>query len=302
MTRLDSNGNDAGTRLLLLVARPPQLLALSLPDGTIETLVADCGGTPDGVAVDAVKGVIYWTNMGDDFGRNDGYIERVALDGTGRTLIVKPGQTFTPKQLVLDPEDDFLYWCDREGMRVMRSRTDGSEITVLVQTGSSDADRADASLHCVGIAIDKAGGYLYWTQKGGDNAGVGRILRASLRPPADADPARRTDIDVLFSQLPEPIDLEWDAEDNYLYWTDRGDPPLGNTLNRVRLLAGTIGEREILLSNLHEGIGLALDRKSGSAFVSDLGGDVRRVDLEAPGKSTVVLSGNGPLTGIALQG
>lgn len=301
MNAPDSPPNDAGSRLLLLLARPPQLLALSLSDGSVETLVADCGGTPDGIAVDAARGYIYWTNMGDDFGRNDGYVERIALDGSGRTVLVEPGRTFTPKQLIVDTEDDFLYWCDREGMRVMRSRTDGSDVTVLVQTGSSAADRADAARHCVGIAIDKAGGYLYWTQKGGDNAGVGRILRAGLRLSGEVDPARRADVEVLFSHLPEPIDLEWDAAENYLYWTDRGDPPLGNTLNRARLRSGTIGEREILLSNLHEGIGLALDRQRGRAFVSDLAGEVRCVDLQAPGRSDVIFAGRGPLTGIALQ-
>jgi len=302
MTQLDSPGSEARTRLLLLVARPAQLLALSLPDGAVETLVADCGGTPDGVVADEANGYIYWTNMGQEFDKNDGYIERIALDGSGRTVVVMPGQTFTPKQLILDADSDLLYWCDREGMRVMRSRTDGSAITVLVQTGSTEADRSDASRHCVGIAIDKVGGYLYWTQKGGDNAGVGRILRAGLQLPAQADPAHRTDIEVLFSHLPEPIDLEWDGTENYLYWTDRGDPPLGNTLNRARIRQGKIGERETLLSNLHEGIGLALDKRFGRAFVSDLGGDVRCVDLEAPGESTIVMSGKGPLTGIAIQG
>ena len=301
MKKPDSPRDEAGSRLLLLLARPPQLLSLSLADGAVQTLVADCGGTPDGIAVDAARGYIYWTNMGADFGQNDGFIERIALDGSGRTMIVEPGRTFTPKQLILDAEDELLYWCDREGMRVMRSRTDGSELSVLVQTGASESDRADAARHCVGIAIDKAAGYLYWTQKGGDNAGVGRILRAGLRISDAVDPALRTDVEVLFSELPEPIDLEWDAQGSHLYWTDRGDPPWGNTLNRARIRDGAVGQREILLSNLHEGIGLALDQKSGRAFVSDLGGDVRCLDLQAPGRSDVIFSGRGPLTGIALQ-
>jgi hypothetical protein len=37
---------------------------------------------------------------------------------------------------------------------------------------------------------------------------------------------------VLFGQLPEPIDLELDLKNRCLYWTDRGDPPRGNTVNR----------------------------------------------------------------------
>jgi hypothetical protein len=35
--------------------------------------------------------------------------------------------------------------------------------------------------------------------------------------------------------LPEPIDLELDLYNHMLYWTDRGDPPRGNTVNRANL-------------------------------------------------------------------
>jgi hypothetical protein len=43
-------------------------------------------------------------------------------------------------------------------------------------------------------------------------------------------PPNRTDIEVLFDGLPEPIDLELDLKNRVLYWTDRGDPPRGNSL------------------------------------------------------------------------
>ena len=39
---------------------------------------------------------------------------------------------------------------------------------------------------------------MYWTQKGADNAGEGRILRANLEIPKGESPANRTDIEVLF--------------------------------------------------------------------------------------------------------
>ena len=37
----------------------------------------------------------------------------------------------------------------------------------------------------------------------------------------------------MFKDLPEPIDLEIDHTTRTLYWTDRGDPPHGNTVNRA---------------------------------------------------------------------
>ena len=51
---------------------------------------------------------------------NDGSIERADLEGQNRKIIVPEGGTFTPKQIHLDKKNGKLYWCDREGMRVMR--------------------------------------------------------------------------------------------------------------------------------------------------------------------------------------
>lgn len=286
-------------RLLLLETRPPRMLSVSLDGRDVVELVGNCGGTPDGLAIDYKNRHIYWTNMGMDWSANDGFIERVDFDGKNRTVIIPEGATFTPKQIQIDADAGLLYWCDREGMRVMRSRTDGSDITVLVETGSTEADRKDERLHCVGIAIDPRAGRLYWTQKGPPNAGKGRIFSAPLDIPAGMSPRHRSDITLLFDTLPEPIDLEWDARSSLLYWTDRGDPPRGNTLNRCRIVNAVAQTPEILLSGLDEGIGLALDEASGEAYVSDLGGFVRVASLNRAGEPRLLLSGRGALTGIA---
>lgn len=284
-------------RLLVLEATPPRMLSLSLDGTRLDVLVPELGGTPDGIAIDPIRRHVYWTNMGQDWSANDGFIERIDFDGSNRQVVVPKGATFTPKQMQVDAAAGLLYWCDREGMRVMRSRLDGSDITVLVQTGSTEADRTDERRHCVGIAIDSDGDRIFWTQKGPPNGGVGRIFSAPLALPEGMSPSRRTDITVVFDHLPEPIDLEW--EDDTLYWTDRGDPPQGNTLNRCRFAGGTPGKPEILLSGLQEGIGLALDKARDQAFVSDLGGNLQLASLGG-GQARVIRSGLGPLTGIVL--
>ena len=143
---------------------------------------------------------------------NDGSIERVDLDGGNRTTIVPSGGAYTPKQLHLEAVGRKLYWGDREGMRVMRCDLDGSNVETLVQTGQGDDDRRDETRWCVGVAVDHVGGHLYWTQKGPSDAGLGRILRAGIDIPAGESAARRCDIEVVFKDLPEPIDLEIDRD------------------------------------------------------------------------------------------
>ena len=270
------------------------------PDGSdLKVIVNEGRKLPDGVVVDVAADHIYWTNMGNP-SANDGSIERSDLDGGNITIIIPPGGTFTPKQLQLDKKNGKLYWCDREGMRVMRSNLDGSNIETLVQTGYGEADRRDTRRWCVGIALDVEGGRLYWTQKGNDNAGEGRIFRANLEIPKDQGPASREDIEVLFEGLPEPIDLDLDLKNRIMYWTDRGDPPRGNTVNRAPMDAapGNRKQPEILFTHLMEGIGLALDLKGERMFVTDFAGSVYSADLDGTNMKTLLVA-QGNLTGIA---
>src|SRR5262245_10779128 len=215
-------------RLFILDLSDGHVLSLD-PDGTDrQVLVTGCRW-PDGIAVDIEAGHIYWTNMGVP-NQNDGSIERADLDGKNRTTIVPPGGTFTPKQLHLEKSSGKLYWCDREGMRVMRANLDGSQVETLVQTGPANGRPGrDQTKWCVGITVDPKREQIYWTQKGPDDAGLGRICRASVDIPPGETAENRTDIEIFCDSLPEPIDLELDHTKRVLYWTDRGDPPRGNT-------------------------------------------------------------------------
>jgi hypothetical protein len=215
-------------------------------------------------------------------------------------VLVPSGKAGTPKELVLDKEGGHLYWCDREGMRVMRARLDGTEVTELVRTGNFPGDTGDATRHCVGIALDKANGHVYWTQKGPPDAGEGRIFRAGIELPAGATPDRRPDIECLLADLPEPIDLDIDHRDHMLYWTDRGDDTHdGNTLNRARITASGLIDRHVLARELQEGIGVSLDAQGRRAFVTDLGGNVRELDIDTKEESHFTTVAHlGVLTGI----
>ena len=269
-------------------------------DGTNRRVIVDGCRIPDGIVVDLEAGHVYWTNMGVP-SENDGSIERADLDGQNRTTIIAQGDTFTPKQLHLERKTGKLYWCDREGMRVMRCNLDGSKIQTLVDASGGDSRPGrDATKWCVGITVDPDRGQMYWTQKGADNSGSGRIFRANIDIPKGENAATRSDIELLFDGLPEPIDLELDLRNRLMYWTDRGDPPRGNTVNRAAMHSDS-GKRpppEILFSHLMEGIGIALDFKGNRMFITDLAGSIYSAALDGSNKK-LLLAAQGNLTGIA---
>jgi hypothetical protein len=290
-----SGGKTAAGRLFVLELNAGRIHSMN-PDGSDKkTIVTDCR-LPDGIAVDPEAGRIYWTNMGIP-SADDGSIECADLDGTNRKTIIRQGITFTPKQIHLDKKNSKLYWCDREGMRVMRSNLDGSQVETLVETGRGDLDRRDQTRWCVGITIDPKHGKIYWTQKGPDNGNKGRIFLANIEIPHGDIPAQRSDVEVFYEGLPEPIDLELDLENRILYWTDRGDPPHGNTVNRASIDAKP-DVPEIVLTHLMEGIGIALDVSGDRMFVTDFAGSIYSAKLDGAGKKNFLFA-QGNLTGIA---
>jgi hypothetical protein len=294
--------NDRGAGTRAAVAR---LFVLEINAGSIHcmntdgsdrtTIVTGCH-LPDGIVVDVEAGHIYWTNMGIP-NLDDGSIERSDLDGKNRKVIVPVGKTHTPKQIILEKKSGKLYWCDREGVRVMRCNLDGSSIETIVVSGRGEVDSRDATKWCVGLTIDLKRGHIYWSQKGPDNAGLGSIFRANLEIPAGKTAADRSDIEVFFDGLPEPIDLELDIENRVLYWTDRGDPPRGNTVNRASI-DHKPAEPEIVVTHLMEGIGIALDVPNDRMFVTDFAGSIYSARLDGSNERNFLYA-QGNLTGIA---
>jgi len=144
MTQLKSSKSERAAvgratigRLFVLEASGNRVFSVNSDGSDRKVIDSECR-LPDGIAVDVEAGHIFWTNMGVP-SRNDGSIERADLDGRNRKTIIPQGGTFTPKQLQLDRENGKLYWCDREGMRVMRANLDGSNVETLVDTSLGDS-------------------------------------------------------------------------------------------------------------------------------------------------------------------
>ncbi|KAB8234452.1 3-hydroxyacyl-CoA dehydrogenase family protein [Aspergillus alliaceus] len=266
----------------------PTLYALDLglgeniyvTDGkTARTLVDGLSG-PDGTDISFSEGRIFWTNMG------------IPSENNG-------------SQLCIDHVNKKLYFCDHEGLQVHRVNFDGSQHEIIIQTGhyNKASDKNDQANRCVGIAVDPKHGKFYWTQKGFSKSGKGRILRANITMPSGTTATTRSDIETLFDNLPEPIDLEIDSTNENLYWTNRGEYPFGNSVNR-----GYVGSENkkvaalqftILTRHLHEAIGLRLDMVNKHIYFVDMGGSLYRSNLAGKNK-TVIYSGRATFTRLAL--
>src|SRR6266700_1797665 len=221
-------------------------------------------------------------------------------DGSNRRTIVT--DCHLPDGIVVDAEAGHIYWTNMgipnlDDGSIERANLNGSQAETLVETGRGDADRRDQTRWCVGITIDPQLGKIYWTQKGPTKGGLGRLCRANIDIPSGESPANRSDIEVLFGQLPEPIDLELDVASRVLYWTDRGDPPRGNTVNRIPIDDAN-AVPQILITHLMEGIGIALDVPGNRIFVTDFAGSVYSADLDGSNERNFLFA-QGNLTGIA---
>src|SRR5215813_12088699 len=97
-----SSGATGSGRLFLLELSGDRIHSMNSDGSDRKTIVTDCH-FPDGIAVDADAGHVYWTNMGIP-NLDDGWIERADFGGGNRRVIIPRGVTHTPKQLRLDKE------------------------------------------------------------------------------------------------------------------------------------------------------------------------------------------------------
>ncbi|GET87618.1 hypothetical protein, unknown function [Leishmania tarentolae] len=201
----------------------------------------------------------------------------------------------TVKQVALSSNGRAVFFCDREGHGVKKYNVDTKEVVPLLSSdvlaGLADGlmeEEAQASIvepnsdedklrFCVGIALDEKHNQIFFTLKGPSKGGKGRILAAPYYfqrrhlPSIEAANTSTSEgvidpktVVTLLDHLPEPIDLLLDSEENYLYWTDRGDDATGgNSLNRAPVTYNPcsgqpqLGEKELLIDGFNEAIGLA---------------------------------------------
>jgi hypothetical protein len=256
--------------------------------------------TPDGVIVDLDNGRMYWTNMnylsGNDEKAQGGSIAAANLDGTGVEFVVPPDKgVVRPKQIAMDFDSQKLYWSDREGRKVWRSNTDGTELEVLV-------DWSDESVYehqFVGIAVDPAQQVFYWTDRI-----AGDIHSASMEvlEIGKSDTHLYT---TIASGMNAPIDLALDPSGEIMFFTERGkgDEFIGGctTCGSLRSIEtgrfSTQADSTLLVGEI-EGIGVDYDEVTDRVFYSDYNGIVGSVNTDGTDHKVIHRRTGSATTGI----
>lgn len=114
-----------------------------------EEIVTDAKG-PFGIAVDPVNNVFYW--LGQQNPSNNGVIKRAELDGSNVTTILANIQ-FCVEDIAIDKLNGKLYWTNVCEDRIRSCDLDGSNNTSVL-TGQPNV---------LGLALDPAGGKMYFT-------------------------------------------------------------------------------------------------------------------------------------------
>lgn len=129
---------------------------------------------------------IYWSDIGT------GTIEFVQFEGSGHATLLSG--LANPQGL--DVTDNYLYWTDRDDLRIRRGNPDGTNAQIILNTSP-------------GVPRDLfvTEEYIYWT-----NSGVDSISRV------DIDGTNPVDLVTTGLSFPNGIYLT----DNYIYWSDSG--------------------------------------------------------------------------------
>jgi hypothetical protein len=175
-----------------------------------------------------------------------------AMGGTGGMAGMAPAVETMPT----------LYWLDINANRVMRSQDFADGEIIVSRTGTAPD----------GVAVDVAGGKVYWTNMGSLlGLGGGSLQRANLDG---------TDVETIIpsgvAQTPKQMQL--DLVNRHVYFCDREGAKVWRAT-----MDGENPEAIVSGHGFQELVGVALDVPSGKLYFSDrIGAKILRANLEMP--------------------
>ena len=175
-----------------------------LDGSNIENIITTGLNSPGDIAVDFVRGQIYWTEAGK--------VRRADLDGSDIEDIVLTGWPTVVANIALDIIGGKIYWTHSEGLNsansVRRADLDGSNSEIIFDINT---------VFPRDIALDVSGGKIYWT----DNVRDKKVRRADLDGSNIEDIVMSNDAGGSGKIYADKIAL--DLFGDKVYWTDRSN-------------------------------------------------------------------------------
>ncbi|MCY3778511.1 MAG: DUF5050 domain-containing protein [Candidatus Aminicenantes bacterium] len=261
---LDITGNkmywtqvfDAGDYLWGIVARANL-------DGSNYEYLVEGSLVPEGIALDMLRGKMYWTD--------EGRIFRADLNGKNMEWDYFPTEGSDRKDIALDIEGRMIYWTNPRTKTINKAGLDGTNIEKILTVSDGYPEE---------IILDLNRGKMYWS-----NPGTKRVQRADLDGKNVEDLFRLDDNNnksKRFYYGPR-AGIALDSHTGRVYWTDSGP----GTIQRADL----DGEnREVLFDPIvREPHGLTLDEDK-MYWTDVVKGTIQRADLDG-GNIEVLLTG-----------
>ncbi|XP_038072278.1 uncharacterized protein LOC119740886 isoform X2 [Patiria miniata] len=224
-------------------SQPSPKISRANIDGSNQTTIVDGLEVPDGLALDVVARMVYWT---DDGLRHMG---RTSMDGNGSKEIILESLDH-PRAIIVDHDNGHIYWTDWGSTgKIERADLNGNNRIEIINNDLRWPN---------GIAKD--GNYLYWC-----DAYLDKIERSDL-----SGNNRTLVVDLSRSGLIHPFDVA--VYNNSVYWTDWHDHSVGHLLPN-----GTVGS--IGPSVLAQAWGLHIEKANNSCDSSPCSSNATCVDV-----------------------
>ncbi len=246
----------AGGKMYWTDSSTSKVQRADLDGSAVEDLVTGLG-SPEGIALDVAGGKMYWVDSGADKVTDSGIVEvtdkvqRANLDGSAVEDLVTSGLAL-PRGIALDVAGGKMYWTDSATSKVQRANLDGSAVEDLVTPLDCRRGLADPLCRPAGMALDVAGGKMYWT-----DSAISKVQRANLDGSAAED---------LVTELGSPEGMALDVAGGKMYWVDSGTDKI-----QWANLDGSAVE-DLVTSGLTLPRGIALDVAGGKMYWTDEAG------------------------------
>ena len=244
-------------KVLIAASQRPPMYWIDADAGTLHRLVGEKVENllpnvqnATSLTLDLTNGKLYWTEKTTE---RTGRIRIANLDGSKVQLVKE--LTSVPLDLTLDTVSSKLYLINA-WQKIQRMNLDGSVFQPNLITGLQTPKD---------LAVDTAGGKIYWMEQTGDR--TGKIRRANL----DGSNVE----DLITQRLDGPSDIALDVAGGKMYWTDFH----ANSIRRANLDGSNV--EDLITQGLDGPSDIALDVAGGKMYWTDFhANSIRRANLD----------------------